>query len=74
MSKLPNAPLLEVIFEIKWDITNKSDIAKFQYLHGDLYSNLKDKYFYRESLLPSEVPFEMVKGMPVYRFRKEETG
>ena len=44
MSKLPKAPLLEIIFEINWDITNKNDIVKFQYLHGDLFSNLKDKY------------------------------
>ncbi len=72
MSKLPNAPLLEVIFEIKWDIANKSDIIDFQYLHGDLYSNLKSKYSYRENLIPPDVPAEVVKGNPVYRFREKE--
>ena len=74
MSKLPKAPLLEIIFEINWDITNKNDIVKFQYLHGDLFSNLKDKYPYRENLLPPEVPLDIAKGMPVYRFRKEKLG
>ena len=44
MSKLLKAPLLEVIFEINWDITNKNDIIEFQYLHGDMYSNLKNSY------------------------------
>lgn len=72
MSKLPNAPLLEVIFEIKWDIATKSDIIDFQYLHGDLYSNLKSKYSFRENLIPPEVPAEVVKGNPVYRFREKE--
>jgi uncharacterized protein (TIGR04255 family) len=74
MSKLPKAPLLEVIFEINWDITNKNDIINFQYLHGDLYSNIKENYSYRENLLPPEVPYDVAKGMPVYRFRKEEAG
>jgi uncharacterized protein (TIGR04255 family) len=72
MSKLPNAPLLEVIFEIKWDITSKTDIVDFQYLHGDLYSNLKSKYSHRENLLPPEVPLDIVKGNPVFRFREKQ--
>lgn len=71
MSKLPKAPLLEVIFEINWDITNNNDIVKFQYLHGDLYSNLKNEYPKRENLVPAEVPFEIMKNMAMYRFRKE---
>lgn len=72
MSKLHKAPLLEVIFEIKWDVINQKDIIDFQYLHGDLYSNLKDKFPFRESLLTPEVPFDIVKGMPIYRFRKNK--
>lgn len=70
MSKLPNAPLVEVIFELKWDISNKNDIVDFQYLHGDLYSNLKDKYPHRENLVPPEVPFDVVRGIPVFRYRE----
>lgn len=70
MSKLPKAPLLEVIFELKWDITNKADIVDFQYLHGDLYSSLKTKYSHRENLIPPEVPIEVVKGAPVFRYRE----
>ncbi|PWE00363.1 TIGR04255 family protein [Marinilabilia rubra] len=72
MSKLPKAPLLEVIFEIKWDITSKTDIVDFQYLHGDLYSNLKSKYSHRENLLPPEVPLDIIKGSPVFRFREKQ--
>lgn len=74
MSKLPNAPLLEVIFEIRWQIQNKEDFADFQYLHGDLYSILKDKYPLRKSLFPPEFPLEAMNGAPVYRFRDGENG
>ncbi len=74
MSKLPKAPLLEVIFEIKWDIVSNNDIVDFQYLHGDLYSIIKETFPYRENLIPSDIPFELVKGTPVYRFRKIENG
>lgn len=70
MSKLPNAPLVEVIFELKWDISNKTDIVDFQYLHGDLYSNLKEKYPHRENLVPPEVPFDVFRGIPVFRYRE----
>lgn len=72
MSKLPNAPLLEVIFEIRWKISNKGDLEKYQYLHGDLYSELKDFYPYRESLAPPEIPTDVLINHPMYRFRKAE--
>lgn len=69
MSKLPNAPLLEVIFEINWDITSNTDLVDFQYLHGDLYSYLKPRYPHRENLLHPDIPLEIAKGNPVFRFR-----
>ena len=72
MSKLPNAPLIEVIFEIKWDIINNNDIVDFQYFHGDLYSKLKKTYPFRQNLVPPEVPYDVVKGLPVFRFRKSK--
>jgi uncharacterized protein (TIGR04255 family) len=71
MSKLPNAPLLEVIFELRWQIRQKSDLTKYQYLLGDLYSSLKDIYPIRESLAPPEVPTDILINNPVHRFRKE---
>jgi uncharacterized protein (TIGR04255 family) len=74
MSILPNAPLIEVIFEIKWQITNKNDLVEFQYLHGDLYAVLKNHYPVRENLLPPDFPMEALNGVPMYRFRKEKNG
>jgi len=74
MSRLPHAPLLEVIFEIRWDMTSKADVEDFQYLHGDLYSNIKNKYPFRENLAPLDVPFELIKGSPMFRFREQQNG
>lgn len=70
MSKLPNAPLIEVIFELRWQIKQKSELTKYQYLIGDLYSSVKESYPLRESLVPPEVPIEILINNPVHRFRK----
>jgi uncharacterized protein (TIGR04255 family) len=70
MSKLKNAPLLEVIFELRWKITNQADLSKCQYLNGDLYSLLKNDYQFRESLAPPEVPNDLLINSPVHRFRR----
>ena len=72
MSKLPKAPLLEVIFELRWQIKQKSDLTKFQYLIGDLYSSVKHTYPFRESLAPPEVPTDILINNPVHRFRKDK--
>ncbi|MDQ3394836.1 MAG: TIGR04255 family protein [Bacteroidota bacterium] len=72
MSKLPNAPLQEVIFELRWNISNKEDLNRFQFLMGDLYSSLKDKYPFRQSLFPPEFPLDVLIHHPTYRFRHKE--
>lgn len=69
MGNLPNAPLIEVILELRWQITNKSDLAKIQYLYGDIYNELKNKYPYREIVQPIELPSELVLNSPVHRYR-----
>lgn len=73
MSRLPNAPLVEVVFELNWDIITKSDLIDFQYLYGDLYAILKENYPIRESLTPPEIPYEALKNIPVFRFRKSDS-
>lgn len=70
MSKLPKAPLIEVIFEIRWtfDLQNKEEAQQIQYLHGDLFPLLKDKYPYRETA-NSQMPLELMLHSPTHRFR-----
>ncbi len=72
MSRLPNAPLVEVVFELRWQIQDKSDLLSFQYLFGDLYSELKNKYPVRESLTPPEIPLDVFINQPIYRYRIEK--
>ncbi|HPH00719.1 MAG TPA: TIGR04255 family protein, partial [Tenuifilaceae bacterium] len=69
MSKLPKAPLVEVVFELRWQIINKVDLSKIPYLYGDIYSQLKNKYPFRESIVPPEIPIDILINQPVHRFR-----
>lgn len=69
MSKLPKAPLVEIVLELRWKITNKSDLLKIQYLYGDIYSELKNKYPHRESNVPTEIPIDILINQPIHRFR-----
>ena len=70
MSRLPNAPLLEVIFELRWQIKEKEELNKYQFLIGDLYSSIKENYPSRESLVPPQVPTDILINNPFHRFRK----
>jgi len=74
MSKLPNAPLIEIIFDLQWHIKNKSDLTKSQYLFGDLYNAIKDRYPFRESLFSPEIPADVLIKHPILRYRKVENG
>jgi uncharacterized protein (TIGR04255 family) len=67
MSKLPQAPLIEVIFELRWTITPQ-ETQEIQYLHGDLYPLIKDEYPFRETL--QTFPIEFLLNAPTHRFRK----
>lgn len=69
MSKLPKAPLLEIILELRWKIINKQDLSRIQYLYGDLYAEMKDRYPFRESIVPPEIPIEILTNQPVHRYR-----
>lgn len=72
MSKLPKAPLLEVVYELRWKVAKQSDLAKYQYLPGDLYALLKNTYPHREPLVQIEVPIDVLVNTPVHRFRVEK--
>lgn len=74
MSRLPNSPLVEVVFELRWKIETRDDLLNAQYLYGDIYSELKKDYPFRELIVPIEIPIEAVINQPVHRFRKEENG
>ena len=39
-------PLIEVVIELRWQIT-QNELTGIQYLYGDLYNELKDKFPHR---------------------------
>ena len=72
MSRLPKAPLIEVIFELRWTLSGK-ELQDAQYLHGDLYPKLKDKFPFRE-IVQSGIPVEFAMQLPTHRFRSDAGG
>lgn len=77
MSKLPKAPLLEVIFDLSWRVDTPKEQEKFQFLLGDMYTKLKDKYSQRYNLIQvpiagMEIPIDIFNNKPMYRFRENE--
>lgn len=70
MSKLTNAPLNEVIFELKWKSDSNKDLSNFQILLGAMFASLKDKYPNLESIMPDpSIPLIVFHQKPTYRFR-----
>lgn len=62
------APLVEVLFEIKFKNPNIKD---YDILVGELNAKLKKKYPFFESLKPQEIPSFMLPQVVQHRFRKE---
>jgi len=70
MSRLPNAPLLEVIFELRWELITDDEKNRYQYLHGDLYNALRSQYPVRELVFPAHFPVDVYLNQVAHRFRK----
>lgn len=68
MSRLPNAPLVEVIFEIRWDSRSTDQLDKYAYLIGDYYNSIKDNFPVRQQLIQSILPVDSYIGLPAHRF------
>lgn len=69
MSKLPSAPLIEVIFELRWPMDTEAALNEYAYLPGGLYGLLKEQYPLRESLPAVFLPVDQARGLVAHRFR-----
>ncbi|MEW5829325.1 MAG: TIGR04255 family protein [Chloroflexota bacterium] len=70
---LKKPPLVEAIFEIKWDL---QDIAPgivndphYNLLLGRMYDRLEKKYPFHQPLPTASIPTEMITGVVQHRFR-----
>jgi len=72
MSKLPNAPLVEVIFEIRWNANDKASLDKYQLLLGSMFTELKPDFPNVITLQPdAAIPVNAFIGIPTRRFTSE---
>ena len=69
MSQLKNAPLLEVIFEIRWKSDTAEDLNKFEMMLGAIYSELVETFPLIQHLRPDpQLPFNIFINQPTHRF------
>ena len=66
MSKLPKAPLIEVIFELSWIANTLTEHEKFQFLLGNIYAKLRQEYPLRINLV--QIPITGLK-VPIEIFQ-----
>ncbi len=75
---LRNKPLMEAIFELRWELRElapglKSD-PHYKILIGSLYDRVKDEYPFHEELPTATIPDEISGYIVKHRFRKSENG
>ncbi len=78
VSKLKNAPLKEVIFDIRWNLdidddTNKFYDANFDLALGKFHNTIKKEFSKIERIVPPFIPKEFANYIPQFRFSKETT-
>lgn len=71
---LTNKPLVEAIFELRWELPEPSPgirvDAHYKILIGSLYDRVRDEYPFHEQLLTATVPDEIAGYIVQHRFRK----
>lgn len=73
MARLPQAPLVEVIFEIRWNANNPVDLQKYQIVVGALSASLADMFDMPIALLPiGNIPLQALLGQVIYRSKYKQ--
>ena len=72
-STLPNPPLVEALFELRWNLAPRKDGPPtdpyYRFLLGRLQEKVAQNYPHVEALPSSQIPDELVPGQATYRFR-----
>ncbi len=73
---LKNKPLVEAIFEIKWELQESGQGMKvdphYKVLIGRIYDRIKDEYPFHEQLPTAAIPDEIAGYVVQHRFRKNK--
>jgi uncharacterized protein (TIGR04255 family) len=75
---LSNKPLIEAIFELRWElkeiIPNVKIDPEYKLLIGRVYDRVRDNYPYHESLDSAKMPDEIAAYLVQHRFRRKDKG
>lgn len=73
---LKNSPLIEVIFEMRWELVEIAPMQlidpNYKLMLGQLFERLKDTYPYYEQLPASSIPDEAAMYIVQHRFRRDK--
>lgn len=73
---LKNKPLVEAIFEVRWELQELSSGIRvdphYKILIGRIYDRVKDEYPFHEQLSTASVPDEIAGYVVQHRFRKDQ--
>lgn len=73
---LANKPLVEAIFELRWELKPSqfggNRYPNYQLLVGRFFDRVQNDYPFYEQMTPISIPEEMIGGVIQYRFRKSE--
>lgn len=77
VAKLRNPPLIEAIFELRWELEEKANGSLYdpytKILPGKLLAKIESEYPFYEELPTAEMPDEILAYIVKYRFRKDKT-
>ncbi len=73
MKKLPNAPLQEVIFEGKWELSLDQQTSafidpEFQFALGKFQHVISSRFPYHKSKIPGDIPLQFLGHQPIHQF------
>lgn len=77
MSRLPNAPLQEVIFEVRWAMTPIRESGQvidegFDLATGRLSSIVEDDFLFYKRIIPQDLPEQLLHYNVVHQYWKDE--
>ena len=69
---LPNKPLVEAIFEFRWQITREEGDPHYPLFVGRLYDRVQSEYPFHEPLPSALIPLPAVTNIVQHRFRAKK--
>ncbi len=75
LENLKNKPLLEAIFEIRWQVEQQNQLSidsNTQFIVGRLFDRISSEYPIYEQLPSSAIPDNMAEGLVKHRFRSDQ--